>query len=42
MNRLHDKGLISHPVSKVKSVTLTEVGLRRAEAAIDRLLEADD
>ena len=42
MNRLHRKGLISDPVSKAKSVMLTETGLRRAEAAFRRLFEADD
>ncbi len=30
MNRLHEKGLISDPVSKAKSVTLTEHGLRES------------
>ena len=33
MNRLHRKGLISDPVSKARSVMLTETGLRRAAAA---------
>jgi hypothetical protein len=42
MDRLHRKGLISNPVSKAKSVKLTETGLRRAEAAYRRLVEADD
>lgn len=31
MNRLHEKGLISDPVSKAKSVALTENGLRESE-----------
>jgi hypothetical protein len=31
MRRLHDKGLISDPVGKAKSVVLTEEGQRRAE-----------
>ncbi|MBI3526581.1 MAG: hypothetical protein HY067_01280 [Betaproteobacteria bacterium] len=31
MNRLHEKGLISDPVSKAKSVTLTERGLKESE-----------
>lgn len=30
MNRLHEKGLISDPVSKAKSVAFTEEGLQRA------------
>ena len=42
MHRLHRKGLISNPVSKAKSVKLTEVGLHRAEVAYRRLVEADD
>ncbi|MEY8826879.1 DUF6429 family protein [Sedimentitalea sp. XS_ASV28] len=29
--RLHEKGLIADPVSKAKSVVLTDEGLRRAE-----------
>ena len=41
MGRLHDKGLISDPVSKAKSVVLTETGLREAEAAFRRLFESD-
>ena len=32
MNRLHDKGFISDPRSKAKSVLLTEEGQRRAKA----------
>jgi hypothetical protein len=31
MNRLHDKGYISDPVSKAKSVVFTEQGEREAE-----------
>jgi hypothetical protein len=31
MSRLHAKGLISDPVSKAKSVLLTEQGLKEAE-----------
>lgn len=31
MGRLHQKGLISDPVGKAKSVVLTEEGLREAE-----------
>jgi hypothetical protein len=36
MNRLHEKGLIENPVSKAKSVVLTEEGLEEAR----RLFEA--
>ena len=42
MDRLHDKDLISDPVSKAKSVILTDTGLARAEAAYRRLFEAGD
>jgi len=31
MNRLHEKGYISNPIGKAKSVTFTEEGLREAE-----------
>lgn len=31
MGRLHEKGLISDPVGKAKSVVFTEEGLREAE-----------
>jgi Domain of unknown function (DUF6429) len=31
MNRLHEKGLISDPASKAKSVALTECGLKESE-----------
>lgn len=31
MNRLHDKGMISDPVGKAKSVVFTEEGLQRSE-----------
>ncbi len=39
LNRLHGKGLISDPVSKARSVVLTETGLGQAEAAFHRLFE---
>ena len=42
MGRLHEKGLISDPAGKARSVVLTETGLREAEAAFLRLFEADD
>ena len=37
MDRLHDKGLISNPASKAKSVVFSEEGLRRAEALFDAM-----
>ena len=36
MNRLHEKGLISDPVSKAKSVALTENGLRESERLFEK------
>ena len=42
MERLHRKELISDPVSKAKSVLLTETGLLQAEAAFCRLFEMDE
>ena len=36
-DRLHAKGLIHDPVGKAKSLTLTEAGLARAEAALAEL-----
>ena len=42
MERLHDKELISDPVSRAKSVVLTDTGLCRAEAAFHRLFESGD
>lgn len=41
MSRLHEKGLISDPVSKAKSVTFTEEGVRQAEAVFRRLFETN-
>ena len=41
MDRLHDKGLISNPATKAKSVVLTEAGLREAEAAFERLFGSE-
>lgn len=40
MRRLHDKGLISDPVGKAKSVVLTEEGQRRAERLFAELFAA--
>ncbi len=37
MERLHEKGLISNPVGKAKSVAFSEEGLRRSEEAFMRL-----
>jgi len=32
MNRLHEKGLISNPVGKAKSVGMTEKGFKKSES----------
>jgi len=37
LNRLHAKGFISDPVSKAKSVILTDEGLRASERLFTRL-----
>ena len=41
MERLHGKELISNPVSKAKSVALTDAGLAQSEAAFRRLFGSD-
>ena len=42
INRLHEKGLIDDPVSKAKSVWLTDEGRKRAEALFYRLFARDE
>jgi hypothetical protein len=42
LNRLHEKGFISDPRGKAKSVVLTEDGLRRAENLIEELFSHSD
>jgi Domain of unknown function (DUF6429) len=37
LNRLHQKGYISNPVSKAKSVELTDEGLKAAEQLFNQL-----
>lgn len=37
MNRLHEKGLISDPVGKQKSVYLTEEGYQKSKALFEKL-----
>ena len=37
MNRLHQKGYISDPIGKAKSVVLTEEGLQDAERLFKKL-----
>jgi len=37
MGRFHEKGLITDPVSKAKSVMLTEEGLRESELLFRKL-----
>ena len=36
LNRLHERGWISNPVSKAKSVILTEEGARRSRELFER------
>jgi len=40
MNRLHEKGFISDPVGKSKSVLLTEEGQRQAERLFQTMFAA--
>lgn len=42
MNRLHDKGYISDPRSKAKSVILTEKGQERAEELFRELFGTEE
>jgi hypothetical protein len=37
LNRLHEKGFISNPKSKAKSVVLTEEGRKRAQDLFEKL-----
>lgn len=37
MNRLHEKGMISDPVGKAKSVIFTDEGMRRSEELLSEL-----
>jgi hypothetical protein len=37
MNRLHDKGFISNPIGKAKSVILTDKGLEESERLFRKL-----
>jgi len=39
MERLHEKGLISNPVGRAKSVVLTDEGLAKAERLFRELFE---
>ena len=40
MNRLHEKGYISDPRSKAKSVTMTTTGAQRSEELFSRFFTA--
>ena len=42
MNRLHEKGMISDPVGKAKSVVFTEEGLRESERLFHKLFGGAD
>jgi uncharacterized protein DUF6429 len=37
LNRLHEKGFISNPISKAKSVILTDKGLQESERLFSKL-----
>jgi hypothetical protein len=37
MNRLHEKGLISSPIGKTKSVALTDEGLEKSKRLFNEL-----
>lgn len=39
MERLHEKGLISNPVARAKSVVLTDEGLDKAERLFREMFE---
>jgi hypothetical protein len=41
MERLHEKGLISDPVGRAKSVVLTDEGLEKAERLFRDLFETN-
>ena len=41
MERLHEKGLISNPVGRAKSVVLTDEGLKKAERLFRDLFETN-
>ena len=41
MNRLHDKGFISDPRGKAKSVVFTEEGLNEAERLVEKLFSVE-
>lgn len=40
MNRLHEKGYISDPVGKAKSIVFTEDGFRESERLLEELFGA--
>ncbi len=37
LNRLHEKGLISDPVNKTKSILFTDIGLKKSEELFKQL-----
>lgn len=41
MNRLYEKGLISDPVGKAKSVVFTDEGLRHSEELFRKMFTAE-
>lgn len=41
LNRLHEKGYISNPVGKAKSVAMDEEGFKKAEALFKKLFATE-
>jgi Domain of unknown function (DUF6429) len=41
MNRLHEKGFISDPRSKAKSVVFTEAGLEEARRILEQMFSSE-
>ena len=39
LNRLHEKGMISDPRSKAKSVVMSEAGAKRAKRLFEKLFQ---
>lgn len=42
MDRLHEKGLISEPIGKGKSVVLTELGMAESVRLLEKLFGTDN
>ena len=42
LGRLHEKGLISNPVGKARSVYLTDDGLEKSEQIMEKLFSSNE